>query len=156
MGVSTDGQLCYGILFEAGFEFPWDSDKWDGRIEDWWLYEICCYENPFELYNDQGEYIDGKPPTEEVKDEYHGARYDFRETHPLLVELVNYCSYDYPMYILAVVDQVKIANRGYAEEITQEDLTNLAGSLDILTQFCQKHGIKTGEKPKLWLSSLWG
>ena len=154
MGMSADAQLCYGILFEEGFEFPWDSDKWDGDIEHWWLYEICGYENPFELYNDQGEYIDGKPPTEEINDKYYRAIHDFRETHPLLVEVVNYCSYDYPRHILAVADQVKLANREYAREITQEDLTNLASNLDILTQFCQKHSIETGEKPKLWLSSL--
>lgn len=155
MGVSTDGQLCWGILFGEEVEFPWDAEKWEGDIEDWWLYEVCKYKNPFELFDAKGNWIDGKEPEGEKVDKYYKSRFAFRDAHPCPVELVNYCSCDYPMYILAVADQVKIANRGYAREVTQKDLADLACNLDILTQFCREHGIETEEEPKLWLSSLW-
>lgn len=155
MTTSTNGQLCYGIFFEDGYEFPWDSEKYDGDLESWWLYEVCKYQDPFVLYNSKGDYIDGRKPPDEKETEYYNARHEFKDAHPCPVELVNYCSCDYPMYILAVSDQVKFANRGYPQEITQEDLTALVCGLDILTQFCQEHGIETDEEPKLWLSSLW-
>ena len=32
MGVSTDGQICYGIVFEEGHEFPWASDEYEKDI----------------------------------------------------------------------------------------------------------------------------
>ncbi|KKM61996.1 hypothetical protein LCGC14_1526060, partial [marine sediment metagenome] len=28
MGVSTNGQICYGIMFDEDTEFPWDEDKY--------------------------------------------------------------------------------------------------------------------------------
>ena len=37
MGVSTDGQICFGIAFEECTEFPWDSEEYDGDIDAWWL-----------------------------------------------------------------------------------------------------------------------
>jgi len=33
MTVSTDGQICYGILFGEDAIFPWDDEKWDSEIE---------------------------------------------------------------------------------------------------------------------------
>lgn len=39
MGISTDGEICYGIIFEDGYEFPWDIDH-EGDPEMWWISEI--------------------------------------------------------------------------------------------------------------------
>lgn len=87
MSVSTDGQLCYGILCGEDIEFPWDDQQYDGDIDLWWA-TICGF-----LYDQ--EYL------------------DFLTNHPLPVELVNYCSAGYPMYILAVPLSGTSARRGY-------------------------------------------
>jgi hypothetical protein len=35
MGVSTDGLLFLGVLFDEDDEFPWHSDEFDYDWEDW-------------------------------------------------------------------------------------------------------------------------
>jgi len=51
MGISTNGQLHFGIKFEDGFEFPWDFDdemksSWrSDDIEHWWR-EVNGFINP--------------------------------------------------------------------------------------------------------------
>ena len=53
MGTSTDGRINYGILFEEDFQFPWDEDeKYDGDIEQWWMYKVHGYKNPIELFDE--------------------------------------------------------------------------------------------------------
>lgn len=42
MTTSTNAELCFGIEFDEGYEFPWD-EEWED-IEDWWIYEICQFE----------------------------------------------------------------------------------------------------------------
>lgn len=39
MGVSTNAQICYGILFDEDFEFPWNGGEYGGGFDDlieWW------------------------------------------------------------------------------------------------------------------------
>ena len=60
MGVSTDGQICYGILLAEGIELPWNDEKYDDGIYDWWLCTVKGYESPFEMFDDDGEYIGGE------------------------------------------------------------------------------------------------
>jgi len=70
MGVSTDGQICFGIALDddEATKFPWDTDEHDGDIEHWWLYEEG-YENPFELYDAYGNYLNrAVPPDSKVKE----------------------------------------------------------------------------------------
>lgn len=155
MTVSTDGQICYGIRFDEDMEFPWESDEWDRDFEDWWIYEACGYKNPFELFTAQGEWIRGKKPPEEKIDEYYDARSAFRDSHPLPIELVNYCSGDYPMYILAVPSSCHTAHRGYPENFIPSNLSVSNEEMDRLGQFCEKWGLEGGEQG-WWLSSYWG
>ena len=154
MTISTDGQICYGIPFDESCEFPWDDKRWDG-IEDWWLYEVCGYTNPFELYINGG-YIDGIRPPEEEIDQYHKTMIGFQVKHPCPITLVNYCSCDAPMYILAVPSSIIVANRGYPKHI---DVTRLVVSnqeIDALFEFCREHNLYGLASPKWWLSSYWG
>lgn len=36
MTISTDAILCYGIAFEEGAVFPWQTGDQDWEILDWW------------------------------------------------------------------------------------------------------------------------
>lgn len=37
MGVSTDGQLSYGVVIKEDYELPWENTLHNGDIDDWWL-----------------------------------------------------------------------------------------------------------------------
>ena len=155
MGVSTDGQICYGIIFEEGTEFPWDSDVFDGDIDDWWIYGICGFRHSFEIYTPDGEYVDGVRPPQEKISEYFAEKQQFAESKPLPVKLVNYCSCDYPMYILAVVGTCNSARRGYPEEFNPANLTVTDEQKAELIKFCETYGIAVENEPAWYLSSLW-
>lgn len=157
MSVSTDGQICFGIAFEDGQGFPWDSDGYDGDMDKWWIYTVHKYQPPFEIYGDgDGGYLGGVRPPDERISEYHQARMDFENAHPLPVILVHHCSGDYPMYILAIPRTVKVASRGYPEEIKPSEMIATRDEYDLLVEFCKTHDIDTGgQTPKWWLSSMW-
>ena len=84
MSTSTDGQICYGIAFEEGFEFPWDADEYDGDIEEWWTVGILGFRRSFEMFTSQGEWIGGVEWPQEKCDEYYDERRRFEEARPSL------------------------------------------------------------------------
>lgn len=154
MGVSTDGQICFGIAFENGQEFPWDSSEYDGDIETWWICAVHEYQSPFEIYNNNGGYLGGVKPPDERINEYYQAERDFKSAHSLPVELVYHCSGDCPMYILAVPRTIKKAARGYPEEIKPGEMIVTQDECGLLVEFCETHGIEA-EVPRWWLTSMW-
>ena len=153
MGVSTNGQICFGVLCEEGQEFPWD--EYDGE-EEWWL-KICAFKPSLQVYDLHGNRLPGI--TEAQCDKYWEEKRAFAEAHPLPVELVNYCSGDYPMYILAAKDTCQSASRGNAEEFAPAKLTVTPEQTEQLLDFCRKHIEWEGgnpPEPKWYLSSYWG
>lgn len=154
MSTSTDGQICFGILIEEGGDLPWEDDEYGGYPEDWWE-EINGYQKPFEIYDEKG----GRLPniTENMVDEYYAHNRQWHKDNPLPFELVNYCSCDYPMYILTLPETRMNANRGYPEPFEPNDLVVSAERAMELVHFCEKYGIDIGEEyPRWWLSSYWG
>jgi hypothetical protein len=156
MGTSTNGQICFGILFEEDFEFPWTSDEdGEGDIHDWWIYQIHGFKHDIELFDEAGNHIDGKEPSKEDLEKYYGPKRAFEVAHPLPIELVNYCSGDSAMYILAVPSSTMTARRGYPEEFQPERLTVTQQEIVVLLDFCRQHYIEMPSEPKWYLSSLW-
>jgi len=146
MSISTNGQICFGVIVD---ELPWEDED----IESWWL-DVQGYEPSFKLY-ESGEYVDGVKPPDDKIEEYFAHKFDFQERHPLPVVLINYCSGDCPMYILAVPSSVRSAHRGYPEPFDPVELKVEQNEVDKLLQFCDDHGIERGW-PRWWLSSYWG
>lgn len=79
MGVSTNAEISYGIIFEEDFEFPW-TDGEDNDIDNWWLYTVNGYKHPFEIYDDKGMRIEGID--EARKDAYYEEMRTFENAHP--------------------------------------------------------------------------
>lgn len=153
MGVSTDGQICYGVLFEEGFHFPW-GESYD--IEDWWM-RTSGYKPSVEIYNEKGEYINGVRPERSVLDNYFEERGKFRDEHPVPVEMVNACSYDYPVWIVALKETFFKANRGYPVIIKEENIIITEEQRTALLDFFKKFDIDIeGKEPNWYLSSYWG
>lgn len=155
MGTSTDGQICYGIAFEEGHEFPWD-EKYGGDIDEWWVMGVHQYKPSFELFNEKGEYLNGVEPSKNDTSRYFQERREFAEARPLPVELVNCCSGDYPQWIIAAKGTVTSARRGHPEVISKEQLEVSPDQEQALIQFCNTHGIDVGSEAKWFLSSYWG
>ncbi len=153
MGQSTDGEISFGYIFEEGFEFPWD-EKWDD-IEDWWR-DVNGFIPTFYPYDDRGEYKAGV--TSEHIDAYFDEKHEWdKNNYPVPVQLVNYCSGECPMYILAVPGSVVTANRGYPKVINLVILISANEQKSALLDFCLKYeiDIKDQEEPLWRVSSCW-
>lgn len=155
MGTSTNGQICYGILFEEGFEFPWDNSEWEDDIDDWWLHVSGWTWDKEQPFID-GDYAPGFYRDHPLIEEYFSSSRSWLKEHPLPVLLVNYQSGECPAYILAAPGTLTIARRGYPELITTDVFTRTLEQEESLVSFCQKYGIEYDTKPQWYLSSYWG
>ena len=155
MSVSTDAQICYGIAFEDGFEFPWDDDEQYDDIDDWWLH-VLGFSRSFEIYDVYGEYLGGVEPSSERIEQYYQEQRDFENISPKLpVKLVVHCSGDFPMYILAVPRSCLRASRGYPEQFDFAPFSVTKAEREALLEFCKTYEIECADEPHWWLSSYW-
>lgn len=154
MGVRTDGQLSYGVVFDEGFEFPWDADEFEGSIEAWWKY-VKGFVNPVEYpCCDDGEnYKPGIHQGSPIIKEYYAAEREWQKANPIPVEVVNYCSYPRPMYIIATKHTYN--RRGDSNEIDLEWMLDIEEYRERLINFLNEFGIEFDEKPRWYLSSFW-
>lgn len=142
MGVSTNALIAFGFdLGEAGDRevdlselFP-DPDGGDEPQLDEWLLEKAGV-----VFKNGMNYDDFKKKRDKV-------------LAACPVALVEHCSNEHPMYLLAVRGTVKVARRGYAEpfelpQVSQEQI-------EAAKAFCDEHGIEW-ETPKWTLFSYWG
>jgi hypothetical protein len=153
MGTSTNGQLCYGTAFDEEFEFPWG----DGEIEDWWTYTVHGFKHSFELFDADGNFLNGRePPKDDEVSRYFEERRVFDASHRIPVELVNYCSGDYPMYAIAVSSTVRTSTRGSPTVVDPASLVVTHDERAELLKFFADHGIEATEPPAWLLTSYWG
>lgn len=138
MSTSTNGQLAYGLIFEDGYGFPWNDESFHGDFEDWWRTE-------------QG-FDESKGYPAEGWLEYQK---EFDVEHPRPAEEINYCSGDYPMYMLAVPSSVRTAYRGSPERIEALPEVSAAG-VSALLAFCEQYKLKPEGEIGWYLSSYWG
>lgn len=152
MGTTTNGQICFGILFEEGYEFPWDEDGLD--IDDWWR-EVKEWRPSKAVYTEGGNRLPGV--TDADIDAYYRERREWDKANPCPVALVNYCSGDCPMYILAIPSTMKSARRGYPEVISRDlDFEFKPGDRQAFLGFMQAYEIDCPSVPAWYLSSYWG
>lgn len=136
MGISTNAHICYGILFEEDFEFPWEQEKYlDGDLEEWWL-KINNYKSPFELFDEHGGYLNGKNPTDTELTTWYDHKKNFLEQKKIPIELVNCCSGNYPIYIVAIPSTVLTASRGYPITVVLSNLIFSTQERQALIDFC--------------------
>jgi len=167
MGQSTDGHISHGILIEEDTKVPWDSER-NGDIKEWWSKE-CGYKEPFVLFGPDGNYDpsvelktvrngiweEKKPADETLVGKYFEHRREWDKRHPLPIELVNTCSGEYPIWIIAVPGTVRRAYRGSPVEIDPDEFHWNDHAFAAFLEFCEKYGI-VGDGPKWWLGSYWG
>jgi len=151
MSISSDGQICFGIALDESEEYPWDDD-----FERWWFDEVCGYVEPFPLFTEDGGYINPEDQGDQAKTgRYFAHQRTFAEQHPCPVRLDMHCSYEYPMWILAVGPKLR-AWRGTPVSFEKGDLHVSMADYDALLAFCETHGVQYEGEPTWWLSSLYG
>jgi hypothetical protein len=155
MSITTNGQICFGVMFEEDDELPWNNEENDYDLETWWIELICGYKPPFEIYDEEGNLL--KNVSRYKEKEYWLHFREFKKLHPVPVEEINYCTCDDPMYILAVPRTCIYSNRGYPEKINPEDLIVSQEEKQALLDFCNKYcPSKEKYEPKWYLSSYYG
>lgn len=156
MGTSTNGQLSFGVVFEDGFEFPWDADPHDGDIESWWR-DVRGFVNPVEYpYDESGEYNPGIDEDSPVVDQYFDNQRNWLNANPIPVELVNYCSGDYPMYLLATKHVDNYRGSPKLIDVDSDFIRDTADAEKKLREFLDEFGIESDGEIGWWLSSYWG
>lgn len=147
MGQSTDGQICYGVMLgsEEDIALPWDGYD---DVDDWWLYEVLKFKHSFELFDDNGEWINGVEPPQKLIDEYFAERRVFVESNPKPpVVLVNGCSSSYPVWIAAVPASCQRANRGYPKKFDPDKLVINDKDRLALIEFCDEYELEYDDDP---------
>lgn len=163
MGQSTNGQICFGVAFPDGFEFPWDTNRqYDGDIEEWWKH-LKGFTPLFEMWGKDNNYKDGKEPTKDEKDKYYEHQRKWKEANPIPIEMANYCSGDYPMYMIAVPSSFKKNYRGDPTVFDPAKLAVTPEEVRVLKEFIEKYvdvesidSENFDPEPKWYLSSYWG
>lgn len=130
-GIYYVGQICYGIAFRRGAEFPWDEHGYDGDINEWWIHKVIGLQHTNELSDKTG----------------------LKQNQPMPVQLINYCNDDYPHWILAIPSSIVVSYEYQPTGFNPSNLRVLQEAEDELTKFCSEHGIDFDERPKWWLSS---
>ena len=156
---------------DPDYEEPEDSedieDEEDNDIEAWWAEvngvsskELWKQYYAWEAENKTGDYIKDNdlvdryeklhPEWRVALDKYYEDKKATDETCP--VEIVQHCSYEYPMYILAAKGQHWNAWRGHPVEIESLNVDEAARVR--LKEFCRVYDIEF--EPKWILASMWG
>lgn len=141
MSISSDGQLIFG--FEIGEEdekpdFLFDEDGEEIEFDDF----ICNLAGLTEWHPDL-------PNADEIWEKRSQA------IKSCPVDLATHCSYDYPMYILAVRGERFTAWRGHTVEIDTDLLKVSEDSITAMKEWCGRNNIEFKE-PKWLLCSMYG
>lgn len=150
MGVSCE--LCFGILFEEYFEFPWNDEKYEGDEEKWWEH-VAGFVPSFFPYDEHGEYQEGVDSEDPRVDLYYAERTEWYKHNPFPVT-INICgSYDAHETLLCAPD---IGYSGSWEDSEVVDIQELRASKLMefkLVAFCKQFDIDTDGVTQWYLTA---
>lgn len=140
MGISSDGQLSFGVPVGEEDEPPAFMEGFED-FEDFVLAE-----------KGYPEWHQGM--TDDESSNYWDGKRKILEAYPVRLEM--YCSYDYPMYLLIPnVEQAHMTvRRGYLTSF--HALPQISSSaIQAMKAWCDSHGVDCGD-PQWHLSSMYG
>lgn len=142
MGVSSDGLLIFGFPLGEEGENPmptiFNEEECDG---DYDFSDFILKEAGIPEWEENGP------------DDYWQKIRDAEAECPVSLEL--YCSYDYPMYFLAVGGHKLSVLRGYTKEVTEAILSVPNEEIEKAKAWCENHKVEWQE-PKWFLASMYG
>ncbi len=155
MGQDAEAKIVFGIDFGGSDDFPWDR-KFDGDIEDWWrsINNYVGLESPFDS---SGNYKPGIKSYDKVVDDYFNERRQWLKDNPIPIEMVRYCSYDYPAYVMSVASETYRADWSDPAEVDPAELMkDQSENAKIILDFCEKYGIEVPSQPRWLLVAFFG
>jgi hypothetical protein len=157
MGQSTNAELNFGVIVDCeDEELPWHSEDDGLDFEEWWR-NISGFKHsvpsPFDV---DGNYLPGFNKDSPQISEYFAESRAWDAVNPPPVALVNYCSSECPMTMLAVPGAGLLAHRGDPSKFTPSALVVQPEAVEALTKFCRDHGIEYEGQPGWYLTSYWG
>ncbi len=126
--------ICYGVLFEEDFEFPWNTEKHLHSLKLWYLEQNGISEG-------------GNFDLEKIKAEY--TKFELQQIN--CIEEVNYSSKKEPMIILAISSTTKSSLIGDPTEFNPIDMVYDEIDKSFLISLCERIGNKN--QPKWYLCS---
>ena len=153
MGDRAKAQICFGIAFEEDHEFPWDNYE---CIDDWWVYEVLKFKPTVQIYNDEGNWINGIEPDKKLVDDYYNEKSFVKNSRLIPIELVRHSHYANPMYIIALPGYTIEVDWGELEIINPESFCYDIIEKRVLIDFCKEFNIKFKEDPKWYLTVYYG
>ncbi len=155
MTISSDGQICFGVQLREDEQMPWDQNKFDCEIEEWWFRGVNTFTSSFEMYDEVGDLIKKNPDwTQDEYDTYWKEWMIHRKNNPMPVAIVMHCSYENPLYIVAVKGTFQYAPRGYPQHFETQPITEAEHMT--LSKFITEHDLPTEGDHDWWLTSLYG
>lgn len=148
------GKICYGVTFDEETEFPWDADEYDGDLEQWWAFGVQEFRHSFELFTPEGLWIDGVEAPQERQDQYNREWREFRDRMALPpVVLVEHCSHESPMFILAAPGTYRWSHRSSPVAFEPSNLVVSQAERQALLDFCETYGFEFEGEPGWYLCS---
>lgn len=155
------GELDKFLVWKAGLQDPYDNFPEEGYPEEDWKSSLTYEQRRAKYERDKEAWEKANPDWIKARDEYSEAKDRLEKECP--IRIVSHCSYDYPMYVIAVRGDdneksyrdefYRSASRGYPEAIA-----DASGQLPPIPQekieaaqeFCREHGLPAFDEPK-WL-----
>jgi len=177
MGNRASSNLCYGMIFEEGFEFPWTDEDGNSDLDKWWL-KVNGYKEINKLFGDDGEWLpeydnglkhwENPTTTEQIKitelrnrlsDENYAAERDFKEKLSLC-PVVEIWSGSGDAYEVVLSFNGWGVHGDWDEPQSVDDFilrSYESGEMtSVICQFLEKYDIEHGDKLcGVYLCSLW-
>lgn len=172
MGQSTDAILAFGMDVGDEWSLPGvDSEDEDSDSTDLgeFLARRADLEDPYKTLLpaevNEGPYAEyerwkaANPDFEAATSRWFAAKQQLEEAAP--IEIIWHCSYDYPMYVIAMKGTQLSAARGYPKKIedTRELVTTALSTAKIAeaARFVHEHELLDRPFEPAWLLfSMWG
>lgn len=149
MSISINGNLCYGVLFDSSFHFPWKSP---GELEDWWQ-KVQGFKPRFYPFDNKGDYLEGLNRYSSDVSIYFDEVCEWERKNPVPIEMVNYYSGDCPMYIITTPVAAFSSSGGNPISIDPQALLFLEQKTRlVLLQFFNRFEIECESEPSWYLS----
>lgn len=87
MGMDAKCDIAYGFVVEEG-ELPWRCKEYDYDIDDWWR-ETQGYKPPFQLFDDEGNWLPGMEAEKAKQDEYYAHRHNWDDANPCPIGVIT-------------------------------------------------------------------
>lgn len=148
--------LCFGIAFPSNTWFPWTGEdsfvSHQDDVDEWWE-KVNGFTPVSKIFDEDGNYIDGKIPTTEEMSVFWEEVDKWHRENPLPIEVLEYNDHWNKGYILCSPISIEAFPSTYAYPLAKTTYAYDPILANQILDFCKKYGIETNSRPS-WLISI--